>query len=247
MKPKDWKKSRYEGVDEIARLYGYYASLAHKKCLTFQFRLRQAKDEAHFERIEKICAELDVPASIFFDVLFRIPFDLRKYQRGWRYPYLNYLSSDTAKFVFTGRVNEYRKRLGVYDKVLDYIREMSVANLDVWFGESFYQGFWVLHRALDRKEEFSIREMFEIFSEDPVFAPIFIVTHGAWRRFAIKNVQDSLVKELKGRCKGELSLMSDRYIARRFMEVRGRKRRDAQFSWAKRRDEKWEKIWKILS
>lgn len=246
MKQELGRKSRYESVREICMRYGFYCSLASRKNLLGRIRMRFDKDLNHYKNIEAILQRLDLPASTYFDVLFGNPIDVRRKQ-DWKYPFLSYLGSQTAAYVFQGRLNDYKKRIGIYDEILKYIRTISVANIEAWFGGSFWEGFFSLHRALDRLDEISEKELFQIFAEDPVFTPIFIVTHRGWKRFSVRNIKNSLVKELKVRCKGELNLLSDGFIRERFSEARGRKRRVAQLGHIKSHDERWEKIWKMLN
>lgn len=240
------QKSKYEGAKEICMRYGYYCSLASKKNLIGRIRMRFDKDVNQYKKIEAILQRLELPASTYFDILFGSPIDIRK-KLPWRYPYLSYLGSDTGMYVFQARLNEYKKQIGIYDDMLKYIRECSVANIEAWFDGSFWEGFFSLHRALDRLDKVFELQLFQIFAEDPVFTPIFIVTHGNWKRFSVRNIKNPLVKELKVRCKGELNLLSDEFIRERFLEARGRKRRAAQIGHVKSRDARWERVWKMLN
>jgi hypothetical protein len=241
-------RSRYETVETVIDNMILYISLTTKNSFGVRQRVtRMIEKEGHlFVEIDKFCQRLSIPSKIFFDVMFSEPLGP---SRNWSYPYLSFLGNATAQTVFLARIDAYKKRLGSFDNVLEYVESKSIANLGAYFGDSFEQGYWSVHRALDSKsstEDFTLDELFTDLFMDPVFTYMFVTTHPLWEKFCYHRRNDEVVQEMKQEFKGELGVLADNDLMKKFQAVRNTMRNSAQKSLTPRKDERWQRIWKVM-
>lgn len=243
----NWTRSKNENIESVLDYLIYYRSLLLKtKKERFIIMTRFRKNRADFEKVNETCRSLGVPVSLFIDVLFAPPLAKQNIIENFQF-FVTYLGSNTAREIFISRVNAYRKRMGALDNVFDYVHARSVTNLDNWFENSFWEGYWLFHRLMDKQTAFPIGDIFSIFEAGPEFTPMFILTHPRWQEFrTAREVGKEILDKVAAKVRQDAVILDEPRYRMRFMEARERCRNRAQSQIASRKDARWESLWKIL-
>jgi hypothetical protein len=241
-------QSSRETVEDIVRVLSEFIVLATKDGIRGRARVEMflKSQRSFFETIQRTCQEFGVSSRFYFDVLFSPPIDSTK-SKGWKYPYLNFLGSASARIVFQKRLEAYKKRIGCFDDVASFVEAKSVANYHAYFGDSFSQGFFDVRNFLEISTgDVSLDEMFLLFHDSPVFTNMFIASHPQYLRLRMGGGEVS--KAVGKRVRAEFGILQDRGLVRKFKLARIQCRDEAREGLLNWRDkESWHQTWKILA
>lgn len=241
-----WKRTKWESPELVLENVILFRSLTSRDPRT-QFATRGffKKNPDPFIRIDKVCQELGISSKFYFDVMYSSPVG-KGGALPFATPFLNFLGSPSGRVTFLGRIDKYQQRLGAMDDIGEYVATKSIANMETWFGGSFTDGYWLFHRFFDQVSSVSIDESFIIFEDSPEFTNMFIITHPYWQTFLAENGRTSLASSLKKRCAGESDIIRMASLGMGFYRARVLSRTKAQNYLERRRDERWDAVWKIL-
>jgi hypothetical protein len=206
-----------------------------------------------FLRVYQRCKEVGTTPKEFLSVMFSLRWGGERAGR-WSYPFLNYLASDAAFRVFGVRRQFVRDVFGKNAATRSYMESLSPINAEKKFYNCFYNGFPLLHRAVNEHGFVVVSKLgflFQLFMAfDDVFSPEFIFTHSQYDKVEagflfdtdINEYFNSYMKEVRSKVNRNKNYYEALMKARVMVARRERKQCRRQYVGIA----KWEGIWNLM-